>query len=65
MPIHVSHQGKDIEGPLTPVHEKVIAVKKSIAALVGKMESGGDQLNWYSNTCYPFCSGVTNLIIFY
>ena len=39
-------QGKDIAGALTPVHEKVIAVKKSVSALVGKMETGGDQLNW-------------------
>ena len=39
-------QGKDIEGALTPVHEKVNGVKKSISALVGKMEAGRDQLNW-------------------
>lgn len=39
-------QGKDIAGALTPVHEKVTAVKKSISGLVGKMETGGDQLNW-------------------
>ena len=37
---------KEVEAALTPVHEKVIAVKKSISGLVGKMETGGDQLNW-------------------
>lgn len=45
----MSHvKGKDIQGAVAPVHEKVVTVKKSISALIGKLETGGDQLNWYS-----------------
>ena len=40
---------------VAPVNEKVVAVKKSIAALVGKIEVGGEQLNWYS-TCFAHIS---------
>lgn len=39
-------KGKDIEGTVAPVSEKVLAVKRSIAALVGKIKTGGEQLSW-------------------
>ena len=49
---------------MAPVHDKVVVVKKSIAALVGKLETGGDQLNWYSSgvwVCVFVSVSVNNL----